>query len=155
MRRKDREIADDQLFLEIIDQCKVCRLGLLDAQGIYIVPMNFGYIYEDEQLSLFFHSAKEGRKLDALRANPAVCFEMGCEHQLLEASTPCGYGYAFKSIIGQGKVSFIESVGEKKLALQALMHHQCGGEFIFSDCMMQSVVVFKVLVECISGKIHE
>lgn len=155
MRRKDREVTEKHELLEIIAQCKVCRLGVLDAQGVYIVPMNFGYTYEDDQLSLFFHSAKEGRKIDALRANASVCFEMDCGHQLLEAKTPCGYGYAFKSIIGQGQVSFIQNIGEKELALKALMRQQCGREFAFSDCMMQSVVVFKIVVECFSGKVHE
>lgn len=128
---------------------------MLDSQGLYIVPMNFGYTYEGDQLSLFFHSAKEGRKIDALRANANVCFEMDCGHQLLEAKMPCGYGYAFKSIIGQGKACFIESTGEKEIALKALMRQQCGREFVFNESMMQSVVVFKITVECFSGKIHE
>jgi len=32
----------------------------------YIVPMNYGYVYENEKLTLFFHGAKEGKKIGIL-----------------------------------------------------------------------------------------
>ena len=80
--------------LAILDQCKVCRVALQDKQGLYLVPLNFGYQYEDGHLILYFHSAKSGRKIDALQENSAVAFEMDCAHRLIEAENPCQYGYA-------------------------------------------------------------
>ena len=62
MRRKDREISDYSEIIRIIESCSVCRLGLMDENEAYIVPMNFGYIVENKDLTLYFHSAKEGRK---------------------------------------------------------------------------------------------
>lgn len=58
MRRKDREVTQISELMQIIDQCKVCRIGMQDKDELYIVPMNFGYTYEVNQLELFFHSAK-------------------------------------------------------------------------------------------------
>lgn len=154
MRRKDREVTEPQELLQIIDQCKVCRIGMRDEFGLYIVPMNFGYTYENGQLVLFFHSAKQGRKLDALKANGEVCFEMDCEHSLLTADAACNYGYYFKSIIGNGKAEFIDNVEEKKAALSALMKHQTGQDFVFDDKMAAAVTVFKIAAASFTGKDH-
>lgn len=154
MRRKDREVTEAKELLRIIDQCKICRIGMQDNAGLYIVPMNFGYIYEDNQLVLFFHSAVKGRKIDALKKNADICFEMDCEHRLIEGDAACEYSYSYKSIIGTGKAVFIDEVEEKKLALSALMRHQTGRDFSFDDRMVSGVSVFKVVVREFAGKYH-
>lgn len=152
MRRKDREVIEINELMQIIDQCKVCRIAMLDKAGLYIVPMNFGYTYENNQLVLYFHSANEGRKIDALKENSDICFEMDSEHRLITADLACQYGYSFKSIIGNGKVVFIDEVGEKKTALSVLMKHQTGQDFSFDDKMVNSVSVFKIIAHNYSGK---
>lgn len=155
MRRRDREVTQINDLLNIINTCKVCRIGAQDEEGIYIVPMNFGYTYEDEELTLFFHSAKKGRKIDAFKKNPKVCFEMDCGHQLIEDETPCENGYYFQSIIGNGNVEFINDIEGKKHALAALMKHQTGRDVSFNDKMVDSVAVFKIEVSSFSGKAHQ
>jgi len=106
LRRKDREINEINELLQVIDQCKICRIAMQDNEGLYIVPMNFGYIYENKQLVLYFHSAKEGRKISALKENSNVCFEMDCENRLTAGDKACKYSYSFKSIIGNGTAVF-------------------------------------------------
>lgn len=154
MRRKDREVKDIKELIQIIDQCKVCRIAMQDDAGLYIVPMNFGYIYENNQLVLFFHSADKGRKVNALKENKNVCFEMDCEHHLITADEACQHSYAFKSIIGNGNVAFIEDLEEKKAALSILMKHQTGKDFMFDNRMVHSVSVFKIVVQEFTGKYH-
>ncbi len=154
MRRKDREVTEIEELIQIIDQCKVCRIGIKDNAGLYIVPMNFGYTYENNRLVLFFHSAKEGRKITALKENNNVCFEMDCEHRLITGDTACQYSYSFKSIIGNGKAVFIDEVEEKKTALSALMRHQTGKDFSFDDKSVDSVLVFKIIADEFTGKYH-
>ena len=83
----------------IRDRCKVCRIALRDEQGLYIVPLNFGYQYENGCLTLYFHSAKSGRKINALEKNSAVAFEMDCGHRLMEADEPCRYSFSFEMCI--------------------------------------------------------
>ena len=70
MRRSDREIADKSEIIRIIEKCDVCRLALSQNNAPYIVPMSFGYEYADNKLTIYFHCAKEGRKLDIIRENP-------------------------------------------------------------------------------------
>ncbi len=154
MRRKDREVIGNKELIQIIDRCKVCRIVMHDKAGLYIVPMNFGYTHENGQLLLFFHSAKEGRKISALKENNDVCIEMDCEHRLIEADTACNYGYFYKSVIGNGKVEFIDDIEEKKTALSILMKHQTGQDFSFDDGMVNHVSVFKVVVHSYTGKVH-
>ena len=152
MRRKDRQVTDINELKQIIDSCKVCRIGMIDEQGIYIVPVNFGYEFVEEKLKIYLHCAKEGRKLSAIGVNPSVCVEMDCEHQLVEGDIACTYGYRFASVIGNGKAVIVEDMEEKKHGLSVLMRHQTGREFVFEDAQAQSVAVVRIDVEMFTGK---
>ena len=157
MRRKDRELTELADILQVIEQCRICRLAMSDAEGLYLVPMHFGYAYADGRLELYFHSAREGRKIDALRANPQVCFEMDCDMQVYagNAEIPCTYSSRFLSVIGNGRAEFLEQPAQKAAALNAILRHQAGREFTFTEAMLQGVVVFRVVAESFSGKQHE
>ena len=63
MRRKEREVVKSEEIAEVLDSCKVCRLGVQDEDGVYIVPLNYGYVMENGVLTLYFHGAKEGKKM--------------------------------------------------------------------------------------------
>ncbi len=153
MRRKDRELTEREDLLRIIHACKVCRIAMADRDRPYIVPMNFGYEFYGDALHLFFHCANEGRKIDILRANNHVCFEMDCAHRLVEGDIACRYGYSYASMIGSGQVEFVEDPGRKVHALSKIMHHQTGkGEFEFDDGMVKAVTVFEIVSEEYSGK---
>ncbi|MGN1029055.1 MAG: pyridoxamine 5'-phosphate oxidase family protein, partial [Bacilli bacterium] len=108
--------------------------------------------YLNDKLTLYFHSAKEGRKLDGIVENPEVAFEMDCEHKLIEAEIPCLHGFSYKSIIGNGVSSIVENMEEKKSALSLLMKHQTGKDFTFEDKHAKAVTVFKVEVTNFSAK---
>ena len=155
MRRKEREVTGQAELLEIIRRCKVCRIGMRDEDGIYVLPMNFGYRFSEGKLTLYFHCAREGRKVEALRRDPEVGFEMDCAHRLITAGTACGYGYGYQSIVGGGKVVFLEQSDEKKEALRALMLHQTGKEFAFTAQQTEAVCVFRLDAEQFTGKKHE
>ena len=155
MRRKDREVTNIDEKMEIINNCKVIRLAMKDKEGLYIVPLNFGYSYLDDKLTLYFHSAKEGRKLDAIEENPQVAFEMDCEHRLIEAELACLYGFSFKSIVGTGIASIVNDIEEKKVSLSLIMKHQTEKDFSFEDKHANAVTVFKVEVSDFTAKYHK
>lgn len=154
MRRADREVTKMEDILDIVSSCKVCRVGMRDEEGLYILPLNFGYVYEQDRLTLYFHCAREGRKLDAIKADSNVCFEMDGEHGLIEGNTACEYGYSFKSVVGTGSAYIVTEMVEKKRALYLLMKHQSGKNFEFTDAMANSVAVFRIEVNKITGKYH-
>ena len=72
MRRKDREITDKIAIAEFIDKEQILRIAFYDEGDIYIVPVNYGYLY-DEQYTFYFHGAKEGHKADAVNRCDKVC----------------------------------------------------------------------------------
>lgn len=106
MRRSDREITDLGEILSIINDCKVIHLAMVDDGEPYLLPLNFGYACEGGAFSFFCHSAREGRKLDILRKNPTVAFEMDCRGALDEHNVACQCGYYFASVTGVGHVEF-------------------------------------------------
>lgn len=152
MRRKDREVSKTEEIKHIIEKCKVCHLAMVDKGLPYVVPLNFGYIIDENSLTLFFHSAKTGRKLDILNANNAVCFEMAYEGKLGYIENPCNSGYYFESVHGFGHVEFIEDINEKCNALTLLMKHQSKQDFIFTEKQVNSVCVYKVVSTDFIGK---
>jgi nitroimidazol reductase NimA-like FMN-containing flavoprotein (pyridoxamine 5'-phosphate oxidase superfamily) len=157
MRRTDREISDISEKLKIIDACKVCRVGMAQDNRPYVVPLNFGYEYENGKLTFFFHGAREGKKLDILRQNPNVCVEMDAGHQLIEGDTAFSYSFAYESIIAFGEVTFLENDEDKSHALNALMRHQTGKDipWQFGKSRLEAVCVFKVTADSFTGKRHK
>lgn len=155
MRRKDREVTDLGAIERIIGDCKVFRLGMLDGARPYVVPMNFGYDLREGALELYCHSAAEGRKVEVLRKNPEVCFEMDCGHELVEAEVACGYSFAFSSVIGDGRVAFLEGPEEKLRALLKIMEHQTGrSDFAIPPEAVARILVFKVVAASFAAKRH-
>ena len=154
MRRDDRAVTAPDEIRALLEQCRVCRLAMADAAGLYIVPMNFGYTLEDGRLTLYFHSAREGRKIDAITAAPQVAFEMDGGHALTAGDAPCDYSYRYESITGTGRAAFCRTAEEKAAGLRAILLHQTGQDFAFTAPMTQGVAVFRVEADAFSAKAH-
>lgn len=159
MRRKDREIKDPGKIQEVLEACKVCRLGMTDDEGqVYIVPMNHGYRFEDGRLVIYFHGAREGKKLALLKKNPLVGIEMDCGHKLKEGDLACQYTYLYASIIGNGRAKIVTEPKDKLEALSVIMKHQTGREFpefAANPKLERAVAVIRVEVETYTCKQNE
>lgn len=155
MRRANREVKDLKELEEILKASTVCRLAMQDEEGLYIVPMNYGYELKDGRLVLYLHSAKEGRKVSIMtQPGNQVAFEMDGGHKLIEGETPCQYGYSYQSITGKGTAVLVEDPEEKKHGLSVLMRCQTGKTFAFTDAAANSVAVFRIEAETFTGKRH-
>ena len=155
MRRADREIREFDRMLAVADACDCCRLGLLDDAGAYIVPLNFGYEAEGEKLTLYFHGAGQGKKIDLIREQKSASFEMDTRHALVEGETACAYPYRYQSVMGRGRIRLIEEYEEKVHGLQAIMaHYSRDREFAFGEEAVNRTAVIKLEVEAWSCKEH-
>lgn len=153
MRRKDREVTDRGEIIAIMKACDVVRLGLVDEDGYaYIVPLNFGLEANDERVTLYFHSAKEGHKLDILRKNPQVSFEMDCGHELVFNDAIGNCTMNFQSVMGRGRISFIDDPEEKFRALTLLTDDYHESHFEFNPKSMPVTTVYKLEVESMTAK---
>ncbi len=154
MRRAEREVTNFTSILHIIDSCQICRIGMEDEKGIYIVPVNFGFEIKGEAVILYFHSASEGRKYQILINKPKVCIEMDNPIRVLNGgSIACRYGMAYESVIGTGIAEKVDNKDEKKRALDILMKRVAGKEdYEYDLSYMEKVSVFKIVLSDISAK---
>ena len=144
MTKRERQITDPRQIQSILDTAKVLHLGLAVDNEPYVVPMNYGYTVEDGKLIIYLHSALRGKKLDMIRANPRVFFEMDCGLEPFEGKVACQYGLAYSSIMGRGTARIVEDVEEKKQAMSILMKTQTGKDFTFEDRLVSIVAVIRI-----------
>ena len=152
MTKRELQIIDPAQIRAILDTAKVVRLGLAVNNEPYVVPMNFGYTMEEGKLTLYLHSAMRGKKLDMIRANPNVFFEMDCDRVPFEGEMPCQYGLAYSSIMGRGAATIVEDVEEKKKAMTILMKTQTEKDFHFQDRLVSVVAVIRIDVSEYTAK---
>ena len=152
LTRRELEITDIEKIRYILDKSLVAHVGMVDGDEPYVVPMNFGYIMDGDKLTIYLHGARKGRKIDVLRANPKVFFEMECDLQPFEGDVACRYGMAYSSLMGKGKAVIVEDVEEKKLALSAVMKTQTGKDFTFEDKMVSFVNIIRIDVDSYTAK---
>ncbi len=149
MRRVEKEIKENQEIAAIMQEADICRIALVDGDSPYIVPINFA-AHENH---LYFHSAMEGKKIDILRKNNKVCFEMDLNTGIIKGEEPCVWGMKYLSVIGFGRAAFIENPDEKKKALDLLMEKYAGvGSFHYDETIFKRTSVISVKIEKISGK---
>lgn len=152
MTRREREVTDINEIIKILDNAKVLHLGMVDGDEPYVVPMNYGYTLENGKLTLWLHGAKRGRKLDVMRANPKVFFEMEYGIVPFEGEVACKYGITYSSIMGRGTAEIVEDTEAKKAALSFLMKTQTGKDFEFEDKMAAIVSIIRIDVAEFTAK---
>ena len=150
MRRSEREITSRAEIDEIIRTARVCRLGMVDDGVPYVLPISFGY---DGQ-SLYMHSAPAGRKIEVLRKNPQVCFELDLDCEVVPAEQACHWGTRFRSVVGFGRAQFVEDLVGKQQALQVIMgqYADAGQAFSFPASEVGKTVVIRVVIDSVTGK---
>jgi nitroimidazol reductase NimA-like FMN-containing flavoprotein (pyridoxamine 5'-phosphate oxidase superfamily) len=149
MRRKEKEIKSKSEIKSIINSGQVCRVAFSLNDEPYIVPMYYGY----KDNSLFFHSAKEGKKIDIIKKNNQVCFEIDINHSIINTSVPCNWKNSYSCVIGFGKAKLVESYTEKVKALNYIIDHYSKGTIyeIPKENVLKTAII-KIEIEEITGK---
>ena len=160
MRRAKREVTDPAALRAIIDRCQVVRIAAHDDEGLFIMPLNFGYewdLSQPESLPTFWlHSATEGRKVDAWRACPDVALEMDIENGVITGDYSCAYSFAFESVMAWGRIVQVHDDAEKRHGLNLLMEHMAPGAPVeFSDTAVERIALWRVDVERVSAKLRQ
>ena len=137
MRQASRQVRNIDQLHAIVEACHTVRIGALDEEGMFIVPMSFGYDWADPEspgnnaptprLALWVHSAPEGRKAELFNREPRVAIEMDIEDGVIEGPYACAYSYAYRSIMGTGTVHRIQGTEAKRYGLTRIMHHLAPG----------------------------
>lgn len=147
MRRKDRQ-TNDEVVLEILENGEYGVLSLTGENGYpYGIPVNYAY----QNGAIFFHSAKIGHKLDAIKKDNRASFCVVTDSEII----PQDFTANFKSVIAFGTASNIEG-DEKEMALMLLIKKYSSGfmeegrEYVKKEA--SGTAIIKISIEHVTGK---
>ncbi len=87
MRKANQEITDAFVLEDILSKGQIIRVAMCDGGKPYLLPFNYGY----RKGIIYIHSATEGRKIDVLRKNPGVSFEVEERVRIIPGKKPCNW----------------------------------------------------------------
>jgi uncharacterized protein len=152
MRRKDRQIKDINDIESIISHSDVCRVAFADKNTPYIVTMNFGYAGGDHPC-LYFHCAPEGRKMEMIRKNNYVCFEMDTDHEIYTGEKGCDWGMKYSSVVGFGKISVLKDRDTKIEGLNCIMaKYSDRRDFSYDEQILERTIILRLDIQNMDGK---
>ena len=122
MRRDEFNINDKNSINEILQTCEYGTLSLISEGKPYVVALNFVFF----ENSIFFHGAKEGKKIEAINSNPNAAFLVVKPYSFIpsyfsDTMAACPATQFFASVLIEGKLKFIEDGYKKAEVLNALM----------------------------------
>ena len=134
------KILIDAEAIEVIKTGKVGRLGCIDKDEPYVVPIN----YVLDEGSIYSHSLP-GRKIDAMRAHPRVCLQVD---QIVD-------DFHLRSAIAFGNFEEMDRPGERRVILSKILARfpklTPVESRIVEDAAAPDSVVFRIVVDRISG----
>lgn len=155
MRRKDREVTDFDTIVSIIDDCQIIRLGLADGDYPYIVPVNFAYTVDGDEINFYIHGAMAGKKYEMLTHNPYCSFEMDIPLEMDCIVEKKDVTMRYKSVMGKCKVEFLED-DEKQSAIDNVImaRYEETKSFDYNRETVKRTAVAKLTVMEITAKVN-
>ncbi len=145
MINKKKEVTDLKIIENILKEANWCELAMSDGDQPYIVPLNYGYFDN----ALYIHCATQGMKLNVIRKNPKVAFNITLDAKYLEGLLTMRY----RSVNGVGKACIIEDEDGKREALNHLTGHFGAEPVRHSPESLKTIVMIKVAIESLTCKI--
>ncbi|MGO9312450.1 MAG: pyridoxamine 5'-phosphate oxidase family protein [Syntrophobacteraceae bacterium] len=150
-RRKERAIKTAREMELLLDGMPVGRLAVTTEDGPYVVAVNYLFL----EGNIYFHSGQTGRKIEALRADPRVCFLVDDVGPQVIWEQACGISQIYKSVVCFGKAEFVEGPIEKMQILEKLVRKFVPANQPFppiKDQNIEKTSVVKIVIESMSGK---
>jgi len=149
MRRKDKEITNQEEILDILQTGELITIAMQDETEPYQVIMNYGF----DGKYIYLHGAKEGRKMEIIEKNPRICFSIYLDYKLAGKKGTAEVTARYRSVIGYGKTKVIEDFEEKKEAVDILLKQADAGTVAeIPDIAIKSVAILKIEIETMTGK---
>ena len=153
MRQHKKEIKDKNVIDNLLRCATVGRLGTTGKDGYpRIKPLNFVHT----EHAIYFHSAKEGEKIDDILRDSRVCFEVDLPIAYVKGrqDDPCKASYLYQSVIIYGKAALVSAEPERRKALSELMRkYQPGrGYGEFPEAKLAITAVVRIDIETMTGK---
>ncbi len=150
MRRKERQITDEKAILEILTKALICRVAFHGEEYPYVVPMNYGY----KDGALYFHCATEGKKLDLIRQNPKVAFEITAYQEVIAGEKSCEWTNYYRSILGKGTIEILDDFTKKLQGLDIIMQQHGKMKNAYDPKLVDRMLVLKLTINEMTAKKH-
>jgi nitroimidazol reductase NimA-like FMN-containing flavoprotein (pyridoxamine 5'-phosphate oxidase superfamily) len=153
MRQAKKEIREVAVMVDLLARCRVGRLGTIGRDGYPMVkPLNFVF----HERKIYFHTAREGEKIEDIRRDNRVCFEVDLPIAFVrgEEADPCRAEYLYRSVIVRGRARIVDDEEEKVRALRHLMqkYQPEGGYGGFREEKLRITGVVRIDIEQMTGK---
>lgn len=149
MRKARLEIKDNKVLEEILGGAIICRVAMMDGDQAYMLPFNYGY----REGCIYIHSAPEGKKIDLLRKNPKVCFEVEHTAKLVKGEQACDWTTLYRSVMGYGEIEILSDDHSKQLGLEIIMAQHGAPDLVaFNAKNMARMLILKLSISSMSGK---
>jgi len=149
MRRQEREIKDYALIQEILAKSEICRLGLVENDEAYIVPVNYAY---DNGL-IYIHSAPDGRKIEMIKRNNRVSFEIEFAGEIIKDKVPCKWSAKYRSVMGKGTIIIENNSERKKRGLDLILRkYGADMQLNYDKSILSRMVMLILKIDSITGK---
>jgi nitroimidazol reductase NimA-like FMN-containing flavoprotein (pyridoxamine 5'-phosphate oxidase superfamily) len=117
MRRRDKEITDKPEIEAILREAKHVTVAMCHGDEPYLATLSHGY--DAEKGCIYFHCAPEGKKVEILKANPAVWGQALLDDGYQQGS--CDHLYRTAQF--GGRVCWVSGKEEKEHALRVMIRH--------------------------------
>jgi len=144
-------IMDELNSIALLLRASEGRLATCENEQPYITPVNF--VYDD--YSIFIHTGFKGRKLDNIKCNPNVCFEVSEPGKIIPAEKACKFSFNYVSVLVFGKAFTVDNAEEKLAAINLLMVKYASDATSFEDLTSRDVSgvnVVQIKISEITGK---
>jgi nitroimidazol reductase NimA-like FMN-containing flavoprotein (pyridoxamine 5'-phosphate oxidase superfamily) len=162
LRHGDRTMPEAEA-LKLLGGALVGRLGLSRDDQPYIVPVNFAF----KDGHIYVHCAEAGMKIDFLRANSKVCFEVDERIGTVADPVICDYDTAYRSVIIFGLARLVMDLQEKTDAMRLIAVKYAFGKDVEAARKLSSTTVdeyrssqgsltsvIDIIVERLTGKYY-
>ncbi|MDF7639389.1 pyridoxamine 5'-phosphate oxidase family protein [Lactobacillus sp. ESL0791] len=161
MRRTKDQILDTEEILKIIEAARYIHWGLKDKRSLYpyVVTTDYGYEYVDNVLRFYIHGAPAGRKLNLIREDPHVGFNLEADANLWRPQKEHDYNFTtnYESVVGTALAEEVDDPREKAHGLSLLIKHEAHEIFQeneYADHDLSYVKILKFTVQNLSAKHH-
>lgn len=144
-------ITDRDEMESLLQETLVGCLATVGPDGSpYITPLNFVY----HQGKIYFHCAFEGRKMDNIKANPRVCFEVHELIKIVHGQRACDFSTRYRSVLVSGRARSLPDGDEKIAVLAALAEKYAGGRAVElpTPKRAKGTEVIEITIEEMTGK---
>jgi nitroimidazol reductase NimA-like FMN-containing flavoprotein (pyridoxamine 5'-phosphate oxidase superfamily) len=118
LRRQDKALDDDEALFRILSSQRYVTIAMCRGGEPYLVNLNHGF--DRDKRRIYFHCAPEGKKIDFLRSNPKVWGQVVEDLGYIDGECD----HAYRSVMFSGRVGFLETIEDKRTALEIMIRQQ-------------------------------